>query len=125
LAGSLDSLNLDEVILPQQDDFGSHSSSVSSGDPTNDPLQVISDPSFPPFPILKEIPLTKPNVKTNMQEGNKKKSTSSTASTTTTTQKPLDWKRGMREAFKETATYAYLLKRIPHNEPQLFIQIVG
>lgn len=75
---------------------------VDEADPLVDPLQVISDPSFPPFPVLGETTLTKPNnvlIKSQTTKGNINKNRVETTTTTmtttsTTTQKPLDWRKG-------------------------------
>lgn len=111
LAGSLDNLNIDNVILHNSISSGviSNIDDAPEAAPSShetdtdtdfgqdiDPLQVISDPSFPPYPIIGETPLTKPNVKINVQENT---SPPTTTTTTTTTQKPLDWKKGINSHF--------------------------
>lgn len=81
----MDNLNLDDVILP--------ASSDSSVDPTVNPIQILSDPSFPPFPVVEKTPLTKPSVKTSIKSKEKDIQQSETTKPTTT-QKPLDWRKG-------------------------------
>jgi hypothetical protein len=109
LAGSLDNLNIDNVILSaNKDDHSTDDNHNSHSD--IDPLQVISDPSFPPFPIMGETLLTKPNFKNNVQEKitstTTMASTSISTTTTTTTQKPLDWRKGKQQI--PITTYMYI-----------------
>jgi hypothetical protein len=97
LAGSLDNLNIDNVILHQASEH--HNSPESTID--SDLLQAISDPSFSPFPIIEDSPLTKPD-KIIAQEKRADASTpipKTTTTPTTTTQKPLDWKKGRTYEF--------------------------
>lgn len=92
LAGSLDNLNIDNVILSANND---HHIPADNVDNAIDPQEFIADPSFPPFPILGETLLTKPNVKNNADvDAVIPETTTPTTTTTTTTQKPLDWRKG-------------------------------
>jgi hypothetical protein len=101
LAGSLDNLDLDEVILQPPP---SPSAPAAEGQPpTLHPLHVLSDPLFPPFPVMGQVPLIKPG-KTGIGGGKEKDKekekpvkkivTTTTTTTTTTTPKPLDYRRG-------------------------------
>ena len=98
LAGSLDSLDFDDVIL-------SASARPPSAPSTLHPFSVLSDPLFPPFPVVGKVPLTKPS-KTGIGKPGLNKPAGNgvrappppkKVTTTTTTQRPLDFRKGKRE----------------------------